>query len=122
MSDPDTLIQKVIQKIDRFDLNLAIPNIPKRLKNEFDILRSDTDKIIFRKLWEKANPEERKKIETDLNREIESPRKSRNKRSDDDSTNSSDYSDYDDYSDSDESKSSRSYSRSKSSSNNKRRH
>ncbi|MDD4931391.1 MAG: hypothetical protein PHG66_04590 [Candidatus Colwellbacteria bacterium] len=74
MADPDTLIQKVLQKVSLFDLDVAIPNLPKRLKREYDILRADSDKIIFRKIWEKATPEEKIKIESDMDYELESPR------------------------------------------------
>lgn len=74
MADPDTLIQKVLQKVDLFDLDIAIPNIPKRLKREYDILQADSDKVIFRKLWEKATPEEKIKIESDMTYELESSR------------------------------------------------
>ena len=69
MADPDSIIQKVLQKLDYFDLEMAIPNVPSRLQDEYNTLRSESDKVIFRKLWEKATNQEKKKIESDINYE-----------------------------------------------------
>lgn len=79
MADPDELIQKVLQKVDVFSLKLAIPNIPKRLKKEYEILREDSEKLIFRKLWEKATINEKIMIESDMTDELDSPSRSKNR-------------------------------------------
>ena len=79
MADPDELIQKVLQKVNIFSLKLAIPNIPKRLKKDYELLREDADKLIFRKLWEKATTNEKIMIESDMTDEIVSPSRSRNR-------------------------------------------
>lgn len=77
MADPDSLIQKVQQKITLFDLGVAIPN----MKKEYKIMRSDADKIVFRKIWENASLEEKEKIESDMNYELEYSRSRERSRS-----------------------------------------
>ena len=72
MADPDSLIQKIVQKVDRFTLDIVTPTIPRRLKKENQTLLEDADIVIFRKLWEKATSEERKKMEIDMDYELES--------------------------------------------------
>lgn len=79
MADPDELIQKVLQKVNVFSLKLAIPNIPKRLKKDYELFREDADKLIFRKLWEKATTNEKIMMESDMTDELGSPSRSRNR-------------------------------------------
>lgn len=100
MADPDTLIQKILHKSGYFNIDIAFPNIPKRLRTDYNLLKSDYDKLIFRKLWEKANAEERKNIISDIDYELNSSDTDRSSKSSvwsDDSTDSDD-SDDDDYS------------------------
>jgi hypothetical protein len=70
MADPDTIVQKVVQKYKVFDIDFALPNLPKRLNAEFKTLMEDAHKSVFRRIWEKATPEERKSISLRFSNDI----------------------------------------------------
>jgi len=80
MADPDNIIQKVLEKYELFRIDIVIPTVPKRLQKEYNTLRSDAEKVIFRKLWEKISQEEKIKIEEDMDNKLERSSRSRARR------------------------------------------